>query len=68
MKKQKPNPPRGENPMRSVPFQIPRRLILGIVAIVVLIILASFIRSFWYFEVINNDEVGITIEAGQIQQ
>src|SRR4026208_1796088 len=67
MKKQKPNPPRGENPMRSVPFQIPRRLILGIVAIVVLIILASFIRSFWYFEVINNDEVGITIEAGQIQ-
>ena len=53
--------------MRSVPFQIPRRLILGIVAIVFLIILASFVRSFWYFEVINNDEVGITIEAGQIQ-
>jgi hypothetical protein len=67
MKKQKNNPPQGENTMRSVPFQIPRRLILGILAIVVLIILASFIRSFWYFEVINNDEVGITIEAGQIQ-
>jgi hypothetical protein len=24
-------------------------------------------RSFWYFEVINNDEVGVTVEAGKIR-
>ena len=51
--------------MRS--FQIPRNLIWGIVIIVALIILVALVRSFWYFEVINNDEVGIAIEAGQIQ-
>lgn len=50
--------------MRS--FQIPRWLIWSVVALVGLAILASVIRSFWYFEVIDNDEVGITIEAGQI--
>jgi len=54
--------------MRSVPFQIPKRLIWGVVIVVGLIILVSLIRSFWYFEVINNDEVGIAIEAGQIHE
>src|SRR5262245_48059539 len=67
MKRKPPDPPsRGENTMRSVPFQIPRRLLWGIVALIVIVVLSSFIRSFWYFEVINNDEVGIAIEAGQI--
>lgn len=51
--------------MRS--FQIPRWLIWSVLTIVGLAILVSAIRSFWYFEVINNDEVGIAIEAGQIQ-
>ena len=32
-----------------------------------IVLLAILIRPFWYFEVINNDEVGIGIEAGQIQ-
>lgn len=51
--------------MRS--FQIPRGLIVSFFVIIGLIVLAFVIRSFWYFEVINNDEVGIAIEAGQIQ-
>lgn len=51
--------------MRS--FQIPRWLIWSVVALVGLAIAFSAIRSFWYFEVINNDEVGIAIQAGQIQ-
>ena len=53
--------------MRSIPIKFPRSLIWAIVALIALVILASLIRSFWYFEVINNDEVGIAIEAGQIQ-
>ena len=51
--------------MRSISF--PRWLIWGIVAFIGVIVLATVVRSFWYFEVINNDEVGIAIEAGQIQ-
>jgi hypothetical protein len=54
-----------KNTMRS--FQIPRWLIWSIVGLVGLAIMASVIRSFWYFEVINNDEVGIAIESGQIR-
>ena len=53
--------------MRSVPFQFPKRLLWTVVIIIALIVLAVLVRSFWYFEVINNDEVGIAIEAGQIQ-
>ena len=53
--------------MRSVPFQFPKRLLWTLVIIIALIVLAILVRSFWYFEVINNDEVGIAIEAGQIQ-
>lgn len=52
--------------MRSLPFQIPKAILWGLVVIVVVAILASVIRSFWYFDVINNDEVGVAIEAGQI--
>ena len=66
MKKQKPETkPKGENNLRSISF--PKWLIWAVVAIISVAILASVIRSFWYFEVINNDEVGIAIEAGQIQ-
>ena len=53
--------------MRSLPFQLPKGLLWGLVAVIVVIVLASFSRSFWYFEVINNDEVGIAIEAGEIR-
>lgn len=53
--------------MRSIPFQFPKRLLWAVLAIIVVIVFAAAVRSFWYFEVINNDEVGIAIEAGQIQ-
>jgi hypothetical protein len=68
MKKHRPETkPLGENNMRSIPFKIPRALLWVVVGIVTIAILASIVRSFWYFEVINNDEVGVAIEAGQIQ-
>ncbi len=58
-----PNPP----PSRFSTFSIPRWLIGLVVGIIVVIVLAALIRPFWYFEVIENDQVGVTIEAGEIQ-
>jgi len=52
--------------MPSFP-SIPRWLIALVVGVIVIGVLASVSNSFWYFEVIENDEVGITIEAGEIQ-
>jgi hypothetical protein len=53
--------------MRSLPSRLPRWLLWGLLTFIVIVIAASVIRSFWYFEVINNDEVGVAIEAGQIR-
>lgn len=47
---------------------IPRWTILAVAGIILIIFLASVSNSFWYFEVIENDEVGISIEAGEIQK
>jgi hypothetical protein len=47
-------------------IRFPRWIIVLFVIAVVLIGLTLALRSFWYFEVINPDEVGIKIEAGQI--
>jgi hypothetical protein len=54
------------NPGFSFP-SIPRWLIGLVIAVILIFFLASVSRSFWYFEVVENDEVGVTIEAGQIQ-
>jgi hypothetical protein len=68
MKKHNPEPQsKGENNMRFIPAQFPKWLIWLVLVVVVVVALGMVIRSFWYFEVINNDEVGIAIEAGQIQ-
>jgi len=57
-----------QNPKPRLSFpSIPHWLIFGVLAVVLIAIVASISRSFWYFEVIENDEVGITIEAGEIQ-
>jgi len=48
-------------------FSIPRWLIGLVIAVIVVAVLANFSQSFWYFEVIENDQVGVTIEAGEIQ-
>ncbi|MBI5823299.1 MAG: hypothetical protein HZB18_04675 [Chloroflexi bacterium] len=54
-------------PRFSFPFSIPRWLIGLVIGIIVFAVLANFSKSFWYFEVIENDQVGVTIEAGEIQ-
>src|SRR5689334_13320268 len=46
--------------------RFPRVLIVLFVIAIVLVVATLLLRPFWYFEVINNDEVGIKIEAGQI--
>jgi hypothetical protein len=46
--------------------RFPRWIIVGFVVLIVLILFSFLLRPFWYFDVINNDEVGIKIEAGQI--
>lgn len=49
-------------------FQIPRFLI-GLVVVLFILGVAVFAMSnFWYFEVIENDEIGIKIRAGQIHE
>lgn len=53
--------------MRSIPVRFPRWIIWTVFVIAGIAIFGIVIRSFWYFEVINNDEVGVAIEAGQIQ-
>jgi len=45
----------------------PRWIIGAVIALIVVILIANFSSSFWYFKVIENDEVGLTIEAGEIQ-
>ena len=48
-------------------FRFPRWIIVFFVVVIALIALTFVLRSFWYFDVINNDEVGVKIRAGQIQ-
>src|SRR5258706_1758766 len=55
---------RTSNP--AVLGRFPRWIITLAVVLVALIVLSFLLRPFWYFDVINNDEVGIKIEAGQI--
>jgi hypothetical protein len=46
---------------------VPRWVIGLIVGTIIIAVLANISRSFWYFEVIENDQVGVRIEAGEIQ-
>lgn len=46
--------------------QFPKALIWLAVLLIVFVVSFSVMRSFWYFDVINNDEVGIKIKSGQI--
>src|SRR6266545_3164432 len=60
MRKHRPETkPIGENNMRSIPFKIPRSLIWVVVGIIAIAVLASIVRSFWYFEVIYNDDASL---------
>lgn len=59
-------PTNNTTPAPAMRFSFPRWGIWLIVSVVVLVIFSSLISSFWYFEVINNDEVGVKIRSGQI--
>ncbi len=48
-------------------IRFPGWIITLFVIAIVLIVLTFALRSFWYFEVIENDEVGIKLQAGQIK-
>lgn len=61
---QKPNA--NPSPRFTIP-PIPRWLVVLVIAVIIVAVLANFSNSFWYFEVIENDEVGLTIESGKIQ-
>ncbi|RPH60169.1 MAG: hypothetical protein EHM81_06780 [Chloroflexi bacterium] len=52
------------NPMPSVRF--PRWIIWLVLGVIGLVFVFAVLSSFWYFEVINNDEVGVKIRSGQI--
>ncbi|MBL8050705.1 MAG: SPFH domain-containing protein [Anaerolineales bacterium] len=64
---QKNNSESSPNSPRNFLSAIPRWLIGVIAGIILILVLANISKSFWYFEVIENDEVGVTIEAGEIQ-
>ena len=52
---------------RSFFSLIPGWLIGSIIVVIAIAVLAGISRSFWYFEVIENDQVGVRIAAGEIQ-
>ncbi len=60
-------PPSSPNPRPSFFSVIPGWVVGLVVTVVLVALLANVSKSFWYFEVIENDQVGITIEAGEIQ-
>jgi len=47
-------------------FPIPKWVIWVVVVAVILVVFFSVADQFWYFTVINPDQVGVRIEAGQI--
>jgi hypothetical protein len=55
------------NPRPSFLSLIPGWFVGLILGVIVIAVLANVSKSFWYFEVIENDQVGVTIEAGEIQ-
>jgi hypothetical protein len=57
---------RNSNPNPMPAIQFPKWIIWLVLAAIALAVAFSFLSSFWYFEVINNDEVGVKIRSGQI--
>jgi hypothetical protein len=61
------NPASPNEPGRSFLSFIPRWLVGLVLLLIVFAFLASVSNSFWYFDVVENDQVGVTIESGRIQ-
>lgn len=55
------------NPRPSFLSLIPGWFVGLILGVIVIAVLANVSKSFWYFEVIENDQVGVRIAAGEIQ-
>ena len=53
-------------PVRFPSISFPKWVIWVVVVLIVGGVFFSVLDQFWYFQVINNDEVGVKIEAGQI--
>jgi hypothetical protein len=47
-------------------IQFPKWIIWLALGVIALAIVFAVLNSFWYFEVINNDEVGVKIRSVQI--
>ena len=56
-----------ERPRFSFLSSIPGWLVGLVLAVIAIVVLANVSKSFWYFEVVENDQVGVTVEAGKIQ-
>jgi hypothetical protein len=66
MNKKLNNEQKPDDPGRFSNLRISKNLIGLIVTVLVAILLIAGLRPFWYFEVIENDEIGVAIEAGQV--
>lgn len=56
-----------QRPRFSFLSSIPGWLVGLVLAVIAVLVLANVSKSFWYFEVVENDQVGVTVEAGKIQ-
>ena len=58
--------PQDSKSFRFPSISFPKWIVWIVIVLIVGAIFFSVLDQFWYFQVINNDEVGIKIEAGQI--
>lgn len=61
------NQKQSSEPRLPLSSYIPRWAVGLLIGVIVIAVFANVSRSFWYFEVIENDQVGVKIEAGEIQ-
>jgi len=64
--KKSPSDSQRSQPFRFPPISFPKWLGWVVVSLIIGVLFFTFLDQFWYFQVINNDEVGVKIEAGEI--